>query len=765
MTSSPNPLTLGKSLYGSGRLPEAEAAFRQAAHVEPGNGEAWWLLGVVCRARGRSGEAEAAYRNALRILPNTPELYICLGNACSDLRRFPEAAEAYRQALRLRADCVEAYNGLGAIFRTQERLDEAAASFREAIRLKPDFALGYVNLGETLAAGKAFEEAIKQYERALAIDPNESTALSNMGVAFASLKKFDEAVACHRRALAVRPGLPRAVVNLGSALLLQGNREEAEAACREAVRLAPTEPKAHFNLGTSLLERDAFLEAEASFREAIRLDSSYLQPRRSLAILKRSLGLPHEAIAAFDEALKLDPEDPQSRMARSMLYLATGRFREGWPEYEWRWKCNPHEVKFTGPVWDGSSLDGRSLLLFAEQGFGDTIQFARYAALAKERGARVILQCPKNLVPLLASCPGIDEFAPREEPPPPCDAHAMLLSVPGILGTGARNIPADVPYLTASPELVEKWRVELEGLPGLKVGIAWQGNKSHPADRWRSVPLKKLEPLGRIPGVSLVSLQKGDGTEQLAAWGEPTPILDLGDRLDKDTGPFLDTAALLRNLDLVVTVDTAIAHVAGALGVPVWVAVCADPDWRWQYGREDSPWYPTMRLFRQKRLSEWDEVFARMARVLELRLRPPGPARPVAVEIPAGELIDRITILRIKSERFTDAEKKRRVDEELASLGAVSGRCLTPSAALDSLAGELQAVNERLWEIEDRIRECERDGDFGERFVELARSVYKNNDHRAALKRRVNELVGSRLVEQKGYADPAGADRSEPCTR
>jgi tetratricopeptide (TPR) repeat protein len=759
MTTSPNPLALGKSLYRAGRLPEAETALRQAAQLEPGNGEAWWLLGVVSRALGRVSDAETAYRNALRMLPNTPELHVCLGNVYTDLRRFPEAAEAYEHALRLRRDCVEAYNGLGALYRAQERFEEAEQCFRDAVRLKPDFALGYSNLGETLAARGKHEDAIKQYEQALARDPKEVSALTNMGVAYSSLKKFDEAVSCHRKALAIQPDFSRAVINLGSALLLQGNRDEAERVCREAIRLTPNEPKAHFNLGTSLLEADAFLEAEASFRTAIRLDPTYLQPRRSLAILKRSLGLPHEAVTLFDEALKLSPDDPTCRMARSMLYLGLGRFQEGWAEYEWRWKCNPHDVKFPEPAWDGFPLEGKTILLFAEQGLGDTIQFARYAKLVRARGARVILQCQPELVPLLGSCEGIDQLVSRQVQPPPRDCHAMLLSVPGILGTDSRNIPADIPYLTASPELVERWRAELASLQGLKVGIAWQGNKSHPSDRYRSVELKQFEPLARVPGVSFVSLQKGAGTEQLAAWEGQTPILDLGERLDKDSGPFMDTAAVLRNLDLVITVDTALAHLAGALGVPVWVAVCADPDWRWQHGREDSPWYPTMRLFRQKRLRGWDDVFARMARVLELRLSPPrGPAKPVGVEIPAGELIDRITILRIKSERFTDPGKKQRVDEELASLNAVAERCLPDSDSLTALTDELRAVNERLWEIEDRIREREREGDFGEQFVELARSVYKNNDHRAVLKRRVNELVGSRLVEQKGYADHASGN-------
>jgi hypothetical protein len=312
-------------------------------------------------------------------------------------------------------------------------------------------------------------------------------------------------------------------------------------------------------------------------------------------------------------------------------------------------------------------------------------------------------------------------------------------------------VPAEVPYLDAEPALVEAWRDRLGSYPGFKVGIVWQGNPQFRFDRLRSIPLAQFAPLARVPGVHLLSLQKGAGRDQLPALRGYFPVIDLGPQLNETTGPFLDTAAVMKNLDLVITSDTSAAHLAGALGVPVWVALHDVPDWRWLLEREDSPWYPTMRLFRQTRPGQWEDVFDRIAEALRRRLGAPAVLRPLTVEVAPGELIDRITILEIKSERITDVAKRHHVGTELALLVAARDRAVPGSAELARLATELKAVNEALWRIEDEIRLCERDEDFGPRFVALARSVYHTNDRRAALKRRINELLRSDLMEEKSY--------------
>jgi hypothetical protein len=265
------------------------------------------------------------------------------------------------------------------------------------------------------------------------------------------------------------------------------------------------------------------------------------------------------------------------------------------------------------------------------------------------------------------------------------------------------------------------------------------------------MPLAQFAPLAQVPGVTLVSLQKGPGTEQLRQADERLPVTELGSHLDEEAGPFMDTAAVMGNLDLVITTDTAAAHLAGSLGVPVWVALPFAPDWRWLADRADSPWYPTMRLFRQERPGDWAGVFARIAQALRERLAEAPRAGTITVEIAPGELIDKITILEIKQARLTDTDKVANVRRELAALVAARDRSIPRSEELARLTAELKAANEALWDVEDEVRRCERAQDFGPRFIELARSVYRTNDRRAVIKRRINELLGAAFLEEKSY--------------
>jgi hypothetical protein len=401
------------------------------------------------------------------------------------------------------------------------------------------------------------------------------------------------------------------------------------------------------------------------------------------------------------------------------------------------------------PAWDGSPLAGKTILLHSEQGLGDTLQFVRYAPFVKAQGATVVLACAAPLIPLLSRCPGIDRVVARDGEMPPCDTHSPLLNLPSRFRTTLETIPSQIPYLFADERLVEAWRRKLAGIAGFKIGIAWQGSMQHPFDRFRSISLEEFAPLAR-PGVTLISLQKGSGSEQLAHIAGRFPVTDLGP-IDEAGGAFTDTAAIMKSLDLVITSDTATAHLAGGLGVPVWVAIPAVPDWRWLLGRTDSPWYPTMRLFRQGPSRRWDEVFAEMAQELTLLLGRRTECASIPIEIAPGELIDKITILEIKRERIADAAKRANVAAELRMLQVACDRAIRLSPALARLTDELRKTNEALWEVEDALRECERRQDFGPVFVELARSVYHHNDRRADIKRRINALLGSKLIEEKSY--------------
>jgi hypothetical protein len=464
----------------------------------------------------------------------------------------------------------------------------------------------------------------------------------------------------------------------------------------------------------------------------------------------RDRGEPDSAESSYLAALRIEPDYAEAHYIRALGQLLRGQFEEGWQGYEWRSKCRSFPRRsFDRPTWDGTPLAGRTILLHAEQGLGDVLQFIRYAAPVKDRGGIVLVECPAALRELLGRTPGIDRLIAQGESLPWFDVQASLMSLGRILRTSLATIPANVPYVFPDPEAADRRRQELAGDAGLKVGICWQGNPNYPGDRQRSFPLDQLAPLARVPGVRLFSLQKGHGREQIRALAGRFDVTDLGQHLDETAGAFVDTAAVLKSLDLVIAPNTAIAHLAGAMGVPAWVALPDSLEWRWMVGREDSPWYPTIRLFRRTAGQGWDEVFERMASQLPARVA--GRGRAITVEISPGELIDRITILQIKGEHITDPSKLAQIRRQLEALEALSDREIVASSNLASLSAELKAINHAIWLSEEELRACERSGDFGARFVDLARSVYRNNDRRAALKRAIDERLGSSIHEVKSY--------------
>jgi hypothetical protein len=393
---------------------------------------------------------------------------------------------------------------------------------------------------------------------------------------------MNEAIACYERALEGSPDHGEAYNNLGSVFQQQGHLAESLACFQKALLSKPDFANAYSNLGTVLQEQGQLVKA----------------------------------IACYAKSLRLAPEFAEAHYNRAMILLCQENFGEGWAEFEWRLKCATYPRReFNAPRWDGSRLAGGTLLVHAEQGLGDTLMFVRFLSEARKRCGNVVLEVPAALVPLLHAS-GFTTAVAFGTELPPCHAHASLLSLPGIFQTTLATIPAEGPYLAADPERIEHWTDKLSETAGLKIGIGWQGNRSYACDRNRSIPLGEFAPLAGAPGVRLFSLQKGDGSEQLAESAGRFSIDDLGGKLDEEGGAFMDTAAVMKNLDLVITSDTAIAHLAGALGVKTWVALPLVPDWRWFLTREDCPWYPTMRLFRQRTLGRWDEVFDHMARVL-----------------------------------------------------------------------------------------------------------------------------------------------------
>jgi Flp pilus assembly protein TadD len=596
-----------------------------------------------------------------------------------------------------------------------------------------------------------FEDAVQSYRRCLELDPSDADAFNNLGAALADLRQLEEAITCYQTALLLRPEFGDAQYNLGNAFAELRRYDEADACYREALRLKPAFGSGFINRGNLCRRRGQLADAADCYREAIKLEPSSHLAWNNLGLTLADSGQFQDALAHYTEALRLVPDYPEAHRNQSLTLLLIGEWKRGWAEYEWRWRC-PDLVPppIPKPLWDGSPLAGRRILLYAEQGFGDVIQFVRFAPYVRASGGVVTLAVAERMHRLLSCCPGLDRLVSRDRIPLDFDVHCPLLSLPRIFGISPANVPAVIPYLRVEAPRVLRWKRKLDSVPGFKIGIAWQGSTGYPNDRVRSIPLQFFARLAGVSGVQLVSLQKGFGTEQAQALEEPFPLIQLGGGLD-EVDAFVDTAAVISQLDLVITCDSAIAHLAGALGLEAWVPLAFVPDWRWLLGRDDTPWYPTIRFFRQERLDDWDTPFARIADALRARVAAVPKTAIVTAPIAPGELIDKITILEIKSARIADPDKLRNVRSELADLAAVRDQTLAASERLDALASDLRAVNEKLWDIEDEIRLLERDADFGARFIEVARSVYHENDQRAAIKRTINALLGWDRQEEKQH--------------
>lgn len=546
--------------------------------------------------------------------------------------RSREAEQRIRQALTVHADEPLAHLALAQALAEQDRLEEAVASFQRAARLSPASTEIEVQLQRAIAAletrrgvalvdARRFDEAMACYRRALEADPHCVAAHGNLGNLLGVQRRLDEAAICFRRVIELDPNVAQAHHALAMIAEQQGQLETAVAHYQRLLALAPPTAEWQHRLGQLLGQLDRPAEAAECFRRALTLNPYSLSSLHNLGVMLARSGQFDEALPVQRQTVARNSDDPEAHIALGGTLLILGRLAEGWPEYEWR-----IQLQTTAPpplqwkLWQDEPLAGRTIVLCAEQAIGDVMQFVRFAPLLKAQGARVIVRCAAMLRPILSRTPGIDGWITDPSAWCAADFCVPMMSVPLRLGTTLANIPARVPYILPDPQLVETWRQKLAAHPGFKIGIVWQGSKI--GDLGRSMSLDHFASLAAVPGVCLVNLQKGHGVEQLPAFAAAHPILDFGETVDSTTGAFMDTAAIMRNLDLVITADTATAHLAGALGVNVWVALRRVPEWRWLLDRDDSPWYPTVRLFRQRQLGQWDSVFENMRVALEHAVLP-----------------------------------------------------------------------------------------------------------------------------------------------
>jgi tetratricopeptide (TPR) repeat protein len=617
------------TLHQRGQVAAAEAIYRGLLGCHPGSADALFRLGLLLAQTERPAEAVALFDAALLIAPGFALLWSELAAAQMRLGRYDAAMASYDRLIALRPDDPEALNNRGAALLRLTRPADALVSFDAALAVRPDLAEALCNRGNALLALGRVEAALASYDRALELRPTLAQAAMNRAEALERLDRPEDALASYDRAIAAAPAMAQAHYNRGNLLQTLGRSGEAIASFDAALALVPSHAPAACNRATSLRALGRLDAAMASYEQALAHDPTMLQALVNRASLLAMRGHHQAALEGYAQAMAVVPDSADAHWNEALCRLASGDYTGGWRAHEWRWRTNAMralERVYPQPLWLGeTSLEGHTILLHGEQGYGDMLQFCRYAPLvaalagqagaAAKAGANVVLEVPSALARLIRTMPGAQLVIAQTDAPPAFDVHCPLLSLPLALGTTLETIPAAVPYLFADPDQARAWRIRLGALPGLRVGLVWAGNPrpADPAttaiDPRRSIALARLAPLGAVPGVSFVSLQKGDRADEAKA---PPPGMVLHDWTD-ELWDFADTAALIAGLDLVISVDTSVVHLAGALGKPVWVLNRYDACWRWLHDRTDSPWYPTARLFRQPSFGDWDSVIAEVA--------------------------------------------------------------------------------------------------------------------------------------------------------
>jgi tetratricopeptide (TPR) repeat protein len=623
---------LGIITAQTNRLPEAAEVLRRAGAVRPGGVSVHVNLGNVLAQLGRFDEAVASYDRALQISPRSPVVHAARGAALKASGRPDAALESYDRAVALKPDYAEAWVNRGNALSALGRVEPAVASYDRAIAINPNYAQAHFNRGVALEALERLDAAVAAYERAIALKPDYAEAWSNRGNALRAQGKARVSLDCYDRAVALKPEFAEAWYNRGIVLEALRQRGQADASYRRAIALNPSHARAWSNLGSLQHALGRFDEAVSSYTKAIEIDPGFAEAYANRAISLTALKKIDVAIADFDRAMAIKPDDPAAHFGKAVALLMGGDLENGWAHFEWRWKlarAGPLPRDFSQPLWLGAEpIAGKTILLHAEQGMGDTIQFCRYAKLVADRGARVILEAEEPLLPLLATLEGVSHLVATGSPLPPFDCHCPLASLPLAFGTAISSIPASVPYLRSDPAKSDYWRRRLGTRTMMRVGLVWSGGfrpdqpESLDVNERRNIDLARLAAL-RDSRAAFYSLQKGEPAAsevarlQALSWDGPE-IVDFTPEL-RD---FSDTAALIDNLDLVISVDTATAHLVGAMGRPVWILNRFDNCWRWLIDREDSPWYPTARIYRQRTPGDWEGVVARVKRDLQALLPP-----------------------------------------------------------------------------------------------------------------------------------------------
>lgn len=639
--------------HQQGLLAQAEAEYKKVLQLDGKNPAVWGNLGALYCQAGQFEPGVSCLRQSLAAQPGQPDTLNNLGNALKALGRYDEALGAYDQAIQLHPKHAAAHNNRGVLLNELGRHEEALSSCERAVQIKSDYADAHNNLGNALLGLRRHEEALRSYARALALNPRHAGAYNNQGNALARSGRLDQAVTSYEQALAIDPLYANAHSNLGNALKELGRPQDALVQYDKALAIHPRHAETHFNKGSVLKEAKRYEDALLSFDQAIAAKPDYAEAHNSrgdvLACLKRydqalssfdqalrlraDLAGAHnnrgavlrllrrydEALASFDQALRLQPDYAEARWNKALLDLALGRYEEGWALFEWRWRIadfKPGLRHFTQALWLGdAALAGKTILLWAEQGLGDALQFCRYAAQVKALGARVVVEVAPPLVAVVSTLDPELQVVPAGQPLPDFDLQCPLMSLPHALKTTLEHMPPAGAYLHAEAAKVLQWRDRLGPRDKPRVGLVWSGSIHHKNDSSRSIALRELAPLLGEP-YEFHSLQIEYRADDAACLQETPAVI----RHEADLHDFSDTAALLANLDIVVCVDTSVAHLAAAMGRPTLVLLAYESDYRWLLDRSDSPWYDSVHLLRQTQSGQWAPVIAQAREELARRL-------------------------------------------------------------------------------------------------------------------------------------------------
>ncbi len=622
-----NILAEALRLHQSGNIGNAETLYRQILDVDPGHADALHLIGVIAYQVGDNIQAAEYISKAIAINPNISFYHNNLGNVYQNLHDAGEAMKSFREAIHLKHDNVEAHNNLGNALRHLGRKEEALGYYRKAIEIEPDYAAAHNNLANLLKDLDMLDDAVIHYQMALKHENGSAEIFYNFGTALKDLGDIEGAIEQYSKAISINPGFAAVYNNIGNIYKEKNKIDDALVYYQKAISLKPDFAEAYNNIGDVYRMHGKFYKAEEQCRKAIQLKPGDERFYLTLGNIFLGQGIFDEAEAQYERASDMKPGFADAHYNRGIVLLMRGEFEEGWREYKWRFRSK-EIARHIGyrygeiPSWDGSPLDGKKILVVTEQGMGDHMQFLRYMPLLKQSGGRVVFECRAELMRLFEGYESIDDLWEEDssdisdiKP----DVCVQLLSLPLIFGTTLNNIIADAPYLTVDPAAKAKWNSRFDH-DLFKVGLVWSGNPSHKNDHNRSCRLSDFAPLASVPGVAFYSLQKGGmGGNGL----KPPAGMQIED-LGKDLDDFYDTAGVIENLDLVISVDTAVVHLAGAMGKPVWTLLPFVPDWRWMLDRDDTPWYPTMRLFRQPGHKDWESMMKDVVSKLEMKVHLKG---------------------------------------------------------------------------------------------------------------------------------------------